>query len=266
MKSKVLIFLMLLSLTVTAQDVNRVLFRGIVVADSLDVENIVVRNITSKRITITDNKGNFSLFVKEKDTLVFSAIAFNSSVLIINKSHLENENEIVKIRLSVKVNELDEVVVRPYTLTGNLEADSKNLKIKTVDVDEKKIDFSNPYPKYNKVDNSLAQITPGSGNSFSAIDFVALGKKAYKAVFNPKPKEKKIEYVTEKIFSEGVKEKFDSQFFTETLKLKPEEIDLFLAYCDDTTPDSRALLNPKKEFELIDFLQKKSEEYHKKNQ
>ncbi|ESU23285.1 hypothetical protein FEDK69T_14410 [Flavobacterium enshiense DK69] len=259
-----LIFLMLLSLTVTAQDVNRILFRGIVVADSLDVDNIVVRNITSKRITITDNKGNFSLFVKERDTLVFSAIAFNSSVLIINKSHLDNE--VVKIRLSVKVNELDEVVVRPYTLTGNLEADSKNLKIKTVDVDEKKIDLSNPLPKYNKVDNSLAQITPGSGNSFSGMDFVALGKKVHKAIFNPKPKEKKIDYVTEKIFSEGVKEKFDPQFFTETLKLKPEEIDLFLAYCDDTSPESRVLLNPKKEFELIDFLQKKSEEYHKKNQ
>ncbi|UOK42742.1 MULTISPECIES: hypothetical protein [Flavobacterium] len=264
MKSKVLIFLMLLSLTVTAQDVNRVLFRGVVVADSLDVDNIVVRNITSKRITITDNKGNFSLFVKERDTLVFSAIAFNSSVLIINKSHLDNE--VVKIRLSVKVNELDEVVVRPYTLTGNLEADSKNLKIKTVDVDEKKIDFSNPLPKYNKVDNSLAQITPGSGNSFSGMDFIALGKKAKDAIFGHKPKEKKIEYVTDKIFSEGVKEKFDPQFFTETLKLKLEEIDLFLAYCDDTSPDSRALLNPKKEFELIDFLQKKSEEYHKKNQ
>lgn len=264
MKSKVLVFLMLLSLTVTAQDVNRVLFRGVVVADSLDVDNIVVRNITSKRITITDDKGNFSLFVKEKDTLVFSAIAFNSSVLTINKSHLDNE--VVKIRLSVKVNELDEVVVRPYTLTGNLEADSKNLKIKTVDVDEKKIDFSNPLPKYNKVDNSLAQITPGSGNSFSGMDFIALGKKAKDAIFGHKSKEKKIEYVTDKIFSEGVKEKFDSQFFTETLKLKPEEIDLFLAYCDDTSPDSRALLNPKKEFELIDFLQKKSEEYHKKNQ
>lgn len=264
MKSKMLIFLMLLSLTAMAQDVNRVLLRGTVVADSLDVDNIVVRNTTSKKITITDDKGNFSMFVKEKDTLVFSAIAFNSSVLIINHSHLEDK--LVKIRLSVKINELDEIVVRPYALTGNLEADSKNLKIKTVDVDEKKIDFSNPLPKYNKVDNSLAQITPGSGNSFSGMDFVAIGKKAKNAIFGRKTKEKKIEYVTEKVFSEGVKEKFDPQFFTETLKLKPEEIDLFLAYCDDTSPESRALLNPKKEFELIDFLQKKIEEYHKKNQ
>lgn len=263
MKTKVLLFFLLFSLIVTAQDGNRVLLKGIVTSDSLDVDNIIVKNTTSKRITITDKQGNFSMFVKEKDTLIFSAISFNSSVLIINKAHLEEE--IIKVRLSVKINELDEVIVRPYALSGNLETDSKYLKIKTVDVSTENVDFSNPLPKYNKVDNALAQITPGSGNSFSGMDFVALGKMAKDAIFKPKPKREKIEYVSEKIFADAVKEKFDPQFFTESLKLKPEEVDLFLAYCDSTTPESRALLNPKKEFELIEFLMKKSEEYHKSN-
>src|SRR5688572_21543929 len=102
MKSKALIFLLLFSLTVTAQDVSRVLLRGMVTSDSLEVDNIIVKNTTANRITVTDKKGNFSLFVKEKDTLIFSAISFNSSVLIINRSHLENE--MVQIHLSVKIN------------------------------------------------------------------------------------------------------------------------------------------------------------------
>ncbi|ESU29426.1 hypothetical protein FLJC2902T_08280 [Flavobacterium limnosediminis JC2902] len=264
MKTKVLLFLLLFSITVNAQHTNRVLLRGTVVSDSVDVDNIIIKNTTSNKITVTDVKGNFSLFVKERDTLVFSSISFESSILIISKLHLEDKT--VKIRLAVKINALEELVVRPYALTGNLETDSKSIKAEVVSLDTRKVDFSNPLPKYNKVDNSLAQITPGSGNSFQGIDFVAVGKMAKEAIFKPKPKKEHIEYVSEKIFSDAVKEKFDPQFFTETLHVKPEEVDLFLAYCDETPSENRALLNPKKEFELIEYLLKKSEEYHKKNQ
>lgn len=262
MKNKLFLFVLLFSLTLSAQNVSRVLLRGIVVSDSLEVENIIIKNTTANRITVTDKNGNFSLFVKEKDTLVFSAVSFNSSVLIVNKSHLEDA--LVTVRLSVKINELDEVIVRPYTLTGNLETDSKNLKVKMADLNLTNVDLSDASPKYNKVDNSLAQITPGTGNSFNGVDFIALGKMAGKALSKGNSKQEKIEYISDKIFPEAVKEKFDPQFFTETLKLKPEEIDLFLAFCDDATPERRNLLKPKNEFQLIDFLLNKSEEFHKK--
>lgn len=263
MRNKLLLIVLFFSTFSFSQELPRTLLKGLVVSDSLEVENITIDNVTAKKVTSTDEKGNFSLMVKESDTLVFSGVSFKSSVLIISYSHLSES--VLKIKLKVKVNELEELIVRPYTLTGNLETDSKNLKVKIIDLNLGNMDFSVYDPEFNKADNALQSITPGTGNQFNGVNFMALGKMIGGKLLKSKPKPKRIEFVTEKIFSDAVKEKFSPQFFTQTLKLKPEQIDLFLAFCDDTSLKSRDLLNPKNEFALIDFLIKKSEEYLKIN-
>lgn len=263
MRNKPLFLLLFFYVFSFSQELPRTLLKGIVVSDSLEVENITIDNVTAKKITTTDGKGNFSLMAKEKDTLVFSGVSFKSAVLIISYSHL-NET-ILKIKLKVRVNELEELIVHPYTLTGNLETDTKKLKVKTIDLNLGNMDFSVHDPEFNKTDNAMKSIMPGTGNDYNGVNFIALGKTIGGKLFKSKPKPKRIEFITDKIFSEAVKEKFSPQFFEQTLQLKPEEIDLFLAFCDDTSAESRDLLNPKKEFALIDFLIKKSEEYLKKN-
>lgn len=263
MRNKLLFLFLVFSVISFSQELPRTLLKGIVVSDSLEVENITIDNVTAKKVTSTDEKGNFRLMVKEKDTLIFSGVSFKSSVLVITYGHMNEE--VLKIKLKVRVNELEELIVRPYTLSGNLETDSKHLKVKTVDLNLVNLDFSDPFPKVNKADSALKNIMPGSGNQFNGVDFVALGKMVGGKLFKSKPKPKRTEFVSEKIFSEAVKEKFNPSFFTQTLKLKTEEIDLFLAFCDDTSLENRALLNLKNEFALIDFLLKKSEEYLKKN-
>ena len=52
----------------------------------------------------------------------------------------------------------------------------------------------------------------------------------------------------------------DSYFFTNTLKLKSNEVGLFLDYCEND-PKSKTLLQEKDEFMLIDFLITKNEEF-----
>ena len=253
---------MLFSTALFSQEISRPMLKGIVVSDSLEVESITIENITSKNSTIADSKGQFSIPARERDTLVFSGIAFKSSVLVLTSSLLLEES--LKIKLKVRVNELEEVIVRPYTLSGNLETDAKKLKVKTVDLglNGAMVDMPSEL-QYNKVDNALKSITPGAGNDYNGVDFVKLGKMIFKK--KPKLKDKKIEFVTEKTFVEAVKEKFPLQFFNNTLKIKEKDVELFLNYCDTNPIESKILLNPKKEFELIDFLIKKSEEYLKKN-
>lgn len=264
MENRVWLFLILLLPVLAFAQVERSVLKGKIVADSLQVENVTVKNKTANLTTMTDTKGNFRLMAKEKDTLIFSGINFHSSFLIVSHTHLTDDD--LTIRLSVKINALDEIIVRPYTLTGNLETDTKKIKVKTVNLNLAASDFSTPDIKYNPVDNALKNVMGTPGNAFNGIDFVQLGKGLGRLLFKPKPKPIKIEYITDKIFADAVKEKFSQQFFMETLKLKPEQIDLFLVFCDDGSTESRALLNPKKEFELIDYLLKKSEEYLKKNQ
>ena len=258
-----LLLIVMMPLFAFAQ-VDRSLLKGKIVADSLEVANISVKNKTANAVTMTDEKGNFRLMAKEKDTLVFSGVSFHSSFLIVSHSHLVDED--LTIRLKVKITALDEIIVRPYTITGNLETDTKKLKVKTIDLNLGAIDLSLPDVEYNPVDNTLKSTMGTPGNAFNGVNLIELGKGLGRLFSKSKSKPLKIEYITDKIFSDAVKEKFSQKFFTENLKLQPEQIDLFLAYCDDGSAESRALLNPKKEFELIDYLLKKSEEYLKKNQ
>ena len=60
--------------------------------------------------------------------------------------------------------------------------------------------------------------------------------------------------------SEAVSKGVDSYFFTNTLKLKNNEVGLFLDYCEND-PKSKTLLQEKDEFMLIDFLITKNEEF-----
>jgi len=265
MKNKFLLLFFFWSFVVFGQETGRKLMKGLVVSDSIQVENITIRNSTANIFTVTDANGNFKLLAKENDTLVFSGVSFLSSYLVVSQTHVSEA--FVKIRLSVKINELDELVVRPYTLSGNLETDTKKLVVKTVNLNLEAVDLSLPKFDYTSVTNSaLKSITPGTGNDYNGVDLKMLGKRIAKAIFKSKPKPKKVEFVSDKIFSEAVREKFSGQFFLETLKLKPEQVVLFLAFCDDNSAHTRALLHPGKEFELIDYLLKKSEEYLKKNQ
>ena len=61
-------------------------------------------------------------------------------------------------------------------------------------------------------------------------------------------------------FSDVVSKGLDRYFFTNTLKLKSEEIGLFLDYCEND-PKSKNLLKEEDEFLLIDFLITKNEEF-----
>lgn len=189
MKSSLLFVFLFWSLLTFSQDSDRKLLNGIVISDSLDVAGITVKNKTTDSFSITDAKGNFSLSVREKDTLQFSGVAFNSSYLVITLSHLSEE--VIKVRLSVKVNELDEVVVRPYILTGNLEADTKKIKVKTVDLNLHPAAISVAGVRDDKVENALKKTMGTPGNDYNGVDFVQLAKKLGKLLFKKKSKAKK---------------------------------------------------------------------------
>ena len=54
--------------------------------------------------------------------------------------------------------------------------------------------------------------------------------------------------------------RINSSFFTNTLQLKSDEIGLFLLFCKNDAK-AQSLLKPENEFQLIDFLITKNEEF-----
>ena len=86
MLSKFWLFFLAVFPMLTFGQIKRSVLQGKIVTDSLDVENVTVKNTTAGLVSATNPKGRFRILVKEKDTLVFSSVSFQSSYLVINQT------------------------------------------------------------------------------------------------------------------------------------------------------------------------------------
>ena len=96
-------------------------FSGKVVSDSLEISGIHVVNKNSGATTITNSEGEFSIGAKTKDTILFSAVHIKLQALVLDSLVLSQPE--INVYIEYAVNELQEVVVKPHNLTGNLADD-----------------------------------------------------------------------------------------------------------------------------------------------
>ena len=98
---------------------------GTIVNDntSAPLANVNIINVNKVKGVTTDQKGYFELAVSAGDTLHISYIGFKSIKVRVTNDWIKNKT--TKIQLTEKAYALDEVVVRPYNLTGYIEIDSK---------------------------------------------------------------------------------------------------------------------------------------------
>ncbi len=87
--------------------------QGVVSVENASAEGIHVTNLVSEKSTVTNEKGEFRLEVKEDDLLVFSAVHLNYWRKSISANDLKNGK--IEIIMTPKVSELDEVEVTEYT-------------------------------------------------------------------------------------------------------------------------------------------------------
>ncbi|MEL4307531.1 carboxypeptidase-like regulatory domain-containing protein [Joostella sp. CR20] len=96
-------------------------------ADDSALANVHVLNLNQVIGTVSDDNGDFIIPARVNDTLYFSYIGFKSIKVRVTNDMLKFQN--TKVGLTELALALEEVVVRPFQLTGYLEIDSKNLPI-----------------------------------------------------------------------------------------------------------------------------------------
>ncbi|PWL37681.1 hypothetical protein DKG77_15390 [Flagellimonas aquimarina] len=97
---------------------------------SNDVSDVLVINLTTKKTTITNNEGIFSLEVKLNDSIQFTAVQYLTKKIMVTNTIL-NTNMML-IHLVDNIVKLDEVTVMPYNLTGNVDLDMKRIEVKPI--------------------------------------------------------------------------------------------------------------------------------------
>lgn len=218
------------------------LLYGKVLSQNSVLKGVEVINKTAKTSTITNDLGEFSISVNVKDSLLFFAKDYFFSRLRISKENIEANNLV--INMIIKPEELREVVITKIKF--------EKVKTSQQDIDEIKL---------TKQSRSLQKHTGVyDGTITNGIDFIAIGKGIFSLLKkeNEEPK-KKIPQID---FKTLIATTIPDTFFTKDLKLKTEEKELFIEFCD-ADPKSKLLLQHPNILATMDFLYVKNEEFKK---
>ena len=258
MKTKLLFFLFLITSSLIAQKLPREVLYGQLIADSTEVDNVLVTNKTAKLAVYSRKDGTFQIHVRVKDTLVFSSLNFPPQSLILNEADLKLN--VLKIKIESRPNQLDEVVINPNALSGNLEKDNENIKITQV---KPKIDNLLAITTLYEDDSQSSpdnKLMPGYLDTRYMMDFAAIGVKLVRSLKNSEAQRTKNRDISR--FSVIVQNRFSDEFFRNNFKMDKKQTQDFLIFCE-SDPQAKALTANGNDFELIDFLMLKKQEYLK---
>lgn len=119
-------FLLFASHFIFAQEKEEsAIIKGIIKDDDTGslLQSVNVINVNTVKGVLTDDKGEFSMMAFANDTLHISLLGYKSIKVKVTNDWIKNK--VTTIKLTQKAYALEEVVVRPYVLTGYLEIDAK---------------------------------------------------------------------------------------------------------------------------------------------
>jgi len=220
--------------------------KGTVSSEGFLLQNVDVINKTSKQATKTNENGEFTIAAKVNDSLLFYAKVYHLQRLKVTPEQAISNN--LKIVMVKKAEELDEVVITTMPINGSggwySAAAANEIAV------QKSYDAANNRTVYD-------------GTIDNGMNFVELGKKILRLF--KKDKESTKEGLPGIEFATVAKKTCDQKFFIKTLKLKPEEIELFLQFCD-IDPKSKKLKENANVLSMMDFLTIKNIEFQKLKQ
>ena len=217
---------------------ERELIQGKVIYRNIDVPAANVINNTSQISTITNDQGEFEIFAKEGDEIIFSSVQYIIRTVKVNAEILKNKRIIVQI--NQRVRELDEVVITPDDTDKFLDLKEEQFK-----------GFDYLADKSTKIENILTD----NRQFVDGLNFVNIFK-LLSTLVDSKSEEEKLSILPSKALPLILEE----NFFTEILKLETFEVNDFLSQLD-LDQEIKELIIEKNQFILIDYLLNKSDTY-----
>tara|TARA_B100001057_G_scaffold462658_1_gene515835 strand:- start:7544 stop:8302 length:759 start_codon:yes stop_codon:yes gene_type:complete len=127
---KIIIFLAILLTNITFSQENNIVIGKVQSETSkTTLQNVHVLNLNKVKGSITNKNGDFSIEAKVNDTLYFSYIGYKSLKIVVTNDLIKFDDN--TIELTELAFALEEIIVRPYQLTGYLEIDVKNAPVNT---------------------------------------------------------------------------------------------------------------------------------------
>lgn len=259
-KKLLFLFLIISSINSISQDLTRIKINGKITASKgEDVEGINIYNKSSQKGTITSVTGDFEIKVSENDRILITAMQFQSFTVIIDKGILEAKK--MNIYLNLVINQLEEVVIRPYDISGNIVADVKRINIITVknnwDLSYEKLEFEYEFSadSHTSIGGNKAEEAYFNGAVQGGGDILGLAS----LFFKKKKTEKQIITETDMV-TKAVQSRFGNNYISKTFNIPEEKVNEFIYYVEENGID-KSLLRSENELQLIELLHLKSKAY-----
>ena len=214
------------------------------------MEGIVLHNTSINQGTISDFEGKFSLKVGLNDRIEVVAIQNQSFVVLIDQNVINSKR--LNIFLNESINQLEEVVVSPNQLLGNIVEDITSINVDLGGlrqlVNETMViinDFD-----YHFLPDELSPLKNTAfleDNMINGLNFVNLFKVIYADKFDNNEFENinNIDY--------QLRSTFDNQFFKDYMDLEPEQVNNFIIHAE-TNGLNNSYFKKGKELDLIQLL------------
>ncbi len=203
------------------------------------MESVHIVNLNQVVGTITNEKGEFAITAAVNDTLYFSFLGFKSQKIRITNDMFKFKD--TKIALTELAYALEEVIVRPYQLTGYLEIDVKNLPINS----GYQYSISGLSVGYESGNKSPSAVTKVLGAILNPADLL-------RNLFGKRPAQmRKLRQVKEDDqIRDLLSSKFDRETLVELLQLEKMDIEDILNNCSY----SKSFIQTANDLQILDAI------------
>lgn len=210
------------------------------------MESVHVVNLNRVVGTISNGKGEFTIPAAVNDTLYFSFLGFKSQKVRVTNDMFRFKN--TEISLTELAYALEEVIVRPYSLTGYLEIDVKNLPLNNAF----QYSISGLSVGYEAGNKNPSAVTKVLGAILNPADLL-------RNLFGKKPNQmRKLRQMKEDDqIRELLASKFDRETLMELLQIEKLDIEDILNNCNY----SRSFIATANDLQILDAISSCYEEF-----
>lgn len=246
MRKLIFIISLLVLGVASAQETETLKGKVVNAENGVPLNNVHIVNLNQVIGTITNEGGNFEISAQANDTLYFSFIGFKTIQIRVTNDMLKFQN--TEVRLTELAYALEQVVVRPFQLTGYLEIDSKNIPVNT----SRRYSISGLDLGYEAGDRNPGAFARAMGSIFNPADMLY-------NLFGSKPKQmKKLRKMKEDDEIRNLlASKFDRQTLAALLQVEKSEIDEILRNCSY----SDSFIQTANDLQILDAISQCYEEY-----
>ena len=228
----------------TAQEVIGVVKNA---ADDKPISTVHVLNLNKVLMSITDTNGVFAIDAEVNDTLFLSYLGFKTIKVTVTNDLIKFPK--TEFKLTALALALEEVVVRPYQLTGYLEIDAKNVPINR---NQRYSIPGLPTGGYEAGSRGPSAFSRVVGSIFNPFDFLH-------NLFGKKPNElRKLKKMRENnALRDLLSVKYDRETLEEFLQLNISDIDEILRNCNF----SESFIRTANDLQILEAISGCYEEY-----